>query len=191
MFQNSDVVKRIFYINVLVFVFTFVSALLGSPADYLALYPIDDNNFHIYQFITSMFTHANIPHLLFNMLALLSFGTDVENQLGNRKFILFYFIMGLVASLAQLLLTTGPMVGASGAIFGLLIYFTLLNPDTKLSLLLLPIHFKAKYFAIVMVILELVLALIGGSNIGHWAHLGGALAGFLLYKLENKFQFSI
>lgn len=193
MFQNTEIVKKIFYINVLLFFLTILGEnLLKLPVmEYLALFPFSDPHYHTYQFITSMFMHANIPHLLFNMLALLSFGPDVENQLGNRKFILFYLLMGLSASILQLVMTSGAMIGASGAIFGLLVYFTMLNPDVKLSLFLLPIGFKAKYFTIVMVIMELVLGIIGGGNIGHWAHLGGALGGFILYKLERRFQFEI
>jgi membrane associated rhomboid family serine protease len=102
--------------------------------NYLALFPFDSPNFSYYQFITSIFMHAGIAHLLFNMLALISFGPDVENQLGERKFLVFYMIMGLGASLLQMSLSNGALIGASGAIFGVLVYFTMYNPTAKLSL---------------------------------------------------------
>jgi membrane associated rhomboid family serine protease len=193
MFQSTEIVRKIFYANILAFFSTIIlEVFLKIPVmDYLALFPFSDPHYHTYQFITSMFMHGSIPHLLFNMLALLSFGPDVENQLGSRKFALYYLIMGLLAALLQLLLTDGAMIGASGAIFGILVYFTMLNPDAKLSLFLLPIGFKAKYFTLVMVVIELVLALIGGGHIGHWAHLGGAFGGFVLYLLERKFSIDI
>lgn len=188
MFQQTEIVRKIFYVNIFAFFLTIIlEVFLNVPViDYLALFPFSDPHYHTYQFITSMFMHGSIPHLLFNMLALLSFGPDVENQLGTRKFTLYYLIMGLSASLLQLLLTDVPMIGASGAIYGILVYFTMLNPDVKLSLFLLPIGFKTKHFTLFMVVMELVLALIGGGNIGHWAHLGGAFGGFVLYLLERK-----
>ena len=147
MFQSSPIVKKLFYANIIMFILTLIGQnILGLPVmNYMALFPIDSPNFSFYQFITSMFMHAGLAHLFFNMLALISFGPDVENQLGEKKFLLFYLIMGLGASIAQLSLSHGAMIGASGAIFGLLVYFTLYNPEAKLSLFLLPIFVKAKH----------------------------------------------
>jgi len=193
MFQSSPMVKKLFWVNVILFLLTvFGQNFIGIPMmDYLALFPYESPNFSFYQFITSMFMHGGIAHLLFNMLALLSFGPDVENQLGERKFILFYFIMGIGAALLQMALSDGAMIGASGAIFGVLVYFTMYNPDAKLSLFLLPIFVKAKNILIVMISIELVMAFIGNDGVGHWAHLGGALTGFILFKLDQKYQFNI
>lgn len=193
MFQSSDIVKKLFYINVAMFIATLLAQFSGvNLYDYLALYNFSDPKYHTFQFITSMFMHGGFIHLLFNMIGLLSFGPDVENQLGERKFLLYYILMGLVAALAQSLLVTGAMVGASGAIFGLLVYFTLLNPDAKVAIIFFPfISFKSKYFTIVMVLLEFILAIKGGDHVGHWAHFGGAVMGFILYKLESKFNFNI
>lgn len=193
MFQSSSIVKKLFYTNIIMFILTLIGQnILGLPVmNYMALFPLDSPNFSFYQFISSMFMHAGIAHLFFNMLALLSFGPDVENQLGERKFLLFYFIMGIGASIAQMSLSHGAMIGASGAIFGLLVYFTLYNPEAKLSLFLLPIFVKAKNMMLFMIALELVLGLLANDGVGHWAHLGGALTGFILYKLDQKFQFNI
>ncbi len=193
MFTSTPIVKKIFYINIFAFVITLIAEnVFKIPAvQYLALFPFSDPNFHIHEFITSLFIHANISHLFFNMLAFVTFAPPCEEHLGARKFITFYFLMGIFASLAQMLMLNGSMIGASGAIFGMLIYFTCLNPDMELKLFLLPIAFKAKTFAIFMIIFEIVSAIISHDNVGHWAHLGGALTGFILYKLDNKFQFNI
>jgi len=193
MFQSSPIVKKLFWANVILFIITLIGQnFMGFPIMYyLALFPYDSPNFNLYQFISSMFMHAGITHLLFNMLALLSFAPQVENQLGERKFILFYFIMGVGASLLQMSLTHGPMIGASGAIFGVLVYFTMYNPEAKLSLFLLPIFVKAKNMMIFMILLEIILAFTVQDGVGHWAHLGGALTGLILYKLDQKYQFNI
>jgi len=135
--------------------------------------------------------HAGIAHLLFNMLALVSFGPDVENQLGERKFLVFYMIMGLGASLLQMSLSNGALIGASGAIFGVLVYFTMYNPTSNLSLFLLPIYIEARKMLLFMIGLEILMALFVKDDVGHWAHLGGALTGFILYKLDQKYQFNI
>lgn len=192
MFQNSEIVKKLFYLNVFLFIVTLIGQSFGVPVtEYLALYPISDEHFQFYQFLSSMFMHGGVLHLAFNMLALLSFGPDVENQLGERKFIVYYLIMGFVASIFQMTMAGGSMIGASGAIFGLLVYYTMLNPDAKLAIIFLPfIGFKAKYFTAFMVAIELYLAIQGGGNIGHWAHFGGAVAGFVLFNIQSKFKFN-
>lgn len=193
MFQSSPIVKKIFWLNILFFVMTLVGQnLLGIPVmNYLALFPMESPNFSFYQFITSLFMHGNLGHLFFNMLALISFGPDVENQLGERKFLLFYMIMGIFAAIIQMLFVKGALIGASGAIFGLLVYFTMYNPRAQLSLFLLPIHIEARKILTFIIFLEVILAIVGGDNVGHMAHLGGALSGFLLYKLDQKYQFNI
>ena len=193
MFQSSPIVKKLFWANIIILLFTLIGQnVLGFPVmNYLALFPYDSSYFSYYQFITSIFMHAGVVHLLFNMLALISFGPDVENQLGERKFLLFYMIMGLGASLLQMALVDGALIGASGAIFGILVYFTMYNPKAKLSLFLLPIFVEARKMMIFIIALELILALLVKDGVGHWAHLGGSLTGFILYKLDQKYQFNI
>ena len=194
MFQSTDIVKKLFYINLFTFVITLLLQNLAGFAlvDYFALYPITSPNFGIWQFVTHLFMHGGITHILFNMIALLSFGPDVENQLGSRKFLLYYFIMGFGAAFAQMSLANGAMIGASGAIFGIFVYFTILNPDSKVAIIFLPFFaFKAKYFLYAILAFEIISAFIFHDGIGHWAHLGGALTGYVLYKLDNKYQFNI
>jgi len=193
MFQSTDIVKKIFYINLFAFIFTLIGQnLFGFPiVDYLALYPITSTNFYFYQPITHLFMHGGFAHIFFNMFALLSFGPEVENNLGSRKFLLFYLIMGFGAAIAQMSLSVGAMIGASGAIFGLLVYFTLLNPEAQMGIFFLPISFKAKNLLYFFLIVEVVSALFFHDGVGHFAHLGGALTGYILFKLENKYNFNI
>lgn len=189
MFQSSPIVKKIFYANVILFIITVISHnIVEFPLlNLLALYPPDSEHFHFYQILTNLFSHSGLFHVLFNMLAFLSFGPDVENQLGERKFLVFYLLMGFAGCLSQMIFSPGPMLGASGSIFGVMVYFTMFNPNAQLSLFLLPIHFKAKNFMIGILILELIMAFIGGGNVGHFCHLGGALTGFILKKINDNY----
>ena len=132
--------------------------------------------------------HANLLHLIFNMLVFLSFSPDIEERLGGRKFLFFYLLIGVGSSITQLILNPSPMVGASGSIFGIMTMFTLYNPNTPLSILFLPITFKAKNILKFIILFELIMALTSKGNVGHWAHLGGALSGFLLYHLNKKYE---
>jgi rhomboid-like protein len=99
--------------------------------------------------------------------------------------------MGFGAAALQMIMSNGAMIGASGAIFGLLTYFTVLNPDTMLSIFFLPISFKAKNIFFVLIGIEIISALFFYDGVGHWAHLGGALTGYILYKLDYKYQFNV
>lgn len=168
------------------------------------------------QLITHMFMHGSIMHLLFNMYALFMFGTILERIWGPQRFLFFYFVTGLGAmflhtgvqawilhnytgsfapsmevlnqfSNAASIYET-PTVGASGAIFGTLIAFGTLFPNTELYIMFLPIPVKAKYFVSLYVILEMYqgIAMNPGDNVAHFAHLGGALFGFLLVKYWNR-----
>ena len=194
MFQSSPMVKTIFYINVIVFLFTLLGSAFGIPViDYGALYPLSNPSFHTYQFLTSMFLHAGWMHIIFNMLAFLSLGPAVENQFGERKFLTFYLLMGIGAAFAQLAFSTGAMIGASGAIFGVLMLFTFQNPDVEVAWFGIPfLACRMKFFAAIFIAIEvscIVFSLDKGT--GHWAHLGGAATGTILNFLDKKFNFDI
>lgn len=194
MLQNvTSTVKILFWINVVLFLMTYFGGMVGIPfLDYGALFPISSPNFHVYQFITSMFLHGGWLHIIFNMMALISIGPDVETQLGERKFLLFYILMGLGAAIAQLSFTSGAMIGASGAIFGLLIFFAFYNPDAEMMIFPFPIKIKVKYLTAILLSIEIGSIIFRlGAGIGHFAHLGGALTGLILYKLDQKFNFNI
>lgn len=168
------------------------------------------------QLITHMFMHGSSGHLLSNMFALFMFGSVLERVWGPQRFLLFYFITGFGAMLLhtavqgfQVYQATGllapslsmvshyadvaaiytvPTVGASGAIFGILIGFGMLFPNTEIMLLIFPVPIKAKYFVLLYVLWELYrgIAMSAGDNVAHFAHLGGALFGFLLVKYWNN-----
>jgi membrane associated rhomboid family serine protease len=193
------VIKNLLIINGIVFVLTLLMEQLmfnGMPGTYivnkwLALNPIQEGyNFQVWQLITYQFLHANFSHILFNMFGLWMFGMEIENIWGSRKFLYFYLLCGVVAGLANLflppLLGAPPAVtvGASGAIYGVLVAFGLFFPNRYIFLYFF-IPVKAKYLIGFFVILEFFMVNSGG-NVAHLAHLGGALAGFIYILLDPK-----
>lgn len=197
--------------------------------DYLGLFFPGSKWFLPYQFITSMFMHADFSHLFFNMFALFMFGKILETVWGGKRFLIYYMITGVGAvlihslvnyiqaypilqniseqelslvinegkealmmgknfvnpDLAQLnLIYNVPVVGASGAVFGILLAFGMLFPNTELMLLIPPMPIKAKYFVIGYGVFELFFGVANfqGDNVAHFAHLGGMLFGFILLK---------
>lgn len=158
----------------------------------LALWPVDSPFFQPYQIATHMFTHGGFQHILFNMLSLYVFGRLLENVWGHKRFLFFYLVSGLGAAGVHLLvnyLTHGgniPVVGASGAIMGLVAAFGYVFPNTEMYMFFVPFPIKAKWLAIGYVVLDLFGGINGGDNIAHFAHLGGALTGFILVLIWNK-----
>jgi membrane associated rhomboid family serine protease len=195
------VIKWLLIINTAVFLlysflgsFTMDGVPLRLAFDfYLGLMPLG-HGFYLWQLITYQFMHANFLHLLFNMVfGLWMFGMEVENTWGSKKFLTFYLLCGVAAGISQLILapiiepsqTLGPTVGASGAVFGVLIAFGMMFPDRYIYIyFLLPI--KAKYFVMILIALG-VLSVGGNDNVANLAHLGGALAGYLymLYDIRG------
>ena len=200
MIPITPTVKQLLIINVFFFIGTW---LIGDIAYiYLGLFPFNNPAFMPWQLFTHMFMHFNLPHIAFNMFALYSFGSALEHIWGGRKFLFFYLSCGLGAALLQngvnyLDGTIGSIaVGASGAIYGLLTAFAFMFPNTQLGLLFIPIPIKAKYFVPGLLGIDLFLGLYGGSvfgggtGIGHFAHIGGALIGFIMmwYWKKNSFN---
>ncbi|MEO8446380.1 MAG: rhomboid family intramembrane serine protease [bacterium] len=140
-----------------------------------------------WQLFTYMFLHGGFFHLLLNMLALWMFGAELENTWGQKRFFTYYLICGVGAGLCNLLIaplftSVGPTVGASGAIYGILVAFGYLFPDRNIYIYgLIPV--KAKYLVIIYMLIELF-SVTGGANSGiaHVAHLGGGVVG-LIYLL--------
>lgn len=145
-----------------------------------------------WQLVTHGFLHADPVHLVLNMIGLVMFGAPLEHLWRSRRFAVFYAVSMLGGGLCQLALTSWlvregypPMstVGASGAIFGLMLAFALNHPNHRIGLLFLPIMLKARTFILILIALQLVLAVLPGSgNVAYLAHLGGALAGWLLLR---------
>ena len=165
---------------------------------YFALNPIsgvdqigNPYNFQVWQLITYQFMHGGLGHIFFNMFALWMFGMEIENLWGSKKFLIFYLLCGVVAGLFQLFLplwfgeVLAPTIGASGAIYGVLIAFGLLFPDRYIYLwFLVPI--KAKYLIGFFIIFEFLMINSASGNVAHLAHLGGALAGFLFIMFDSS-----
>ena len=187
--------RNIIIINIIVFAATWLGErILHSDVmgRLFALYPIQSHNFHWWQFITYMYMHGGFWHILFNMYTLYIFGCVVENIIGTKKFITFYTICGVGAAALHLLVQSltndfAPTVGASGSIYGVLIAFAILFPESKLTLLFPPVTLSAKWMVIIFAIIELTTGLTGASaNVAHFAHLGGMLIGWLLIMFWKK-----
>lgn len=205
------VIKYLLITNGAVFVIQFLFLnnlrLDGIPFQYyidrwFALNPLSGRdvlgnpyNFQVWQLITYQFMHGSFTHILFNMFALWMFGIEVENMWGSKKFLTFYLICGVAAGLSQIFITplltnlVAPTIGASGAIYGVLIAFGLLFPNRYIFLYFF-VPIKAKYLITIMIILEFF-AISPGSNIAHLAHLGGALAGFVYLMLDKDINFDL
>jgi membrane associated rhomboid family serine protease len=163
--------------------------------EYLALWPINVpfgggmGQFAPWQLITYSFLHGNLMHLLFNMLALYMFGSDVERVFGSRRYTFYYFVCVITAALAQLLVSSVgnwpayPTIGASGGVFGLLLAFGLYFPRRMVMLIFPPIPMPAWLFVTLYGLLELFLGVTGTSEgVAHFAHLGGMLGGYLVIR---------
>lgn len=189
------VTKNIIIINVLVFLAQYILGGGGfSVIDlYCALFPVETDFFYPHQIFTYMFLHGSITHLFFNMFAVYMFGRTLEIVWGPKKFLLYYIITGLGAGFAQLLVNhlTGsiyPTLGASGAVFGILVAFGMIFPNAELMLIFPPIPIKAKWFVIGYGAIELFLGVAdrAGDNIAHFAHLGGLVAGLIILLYWKK-----
>jgi len=168
----------------------------------LAMFFPTSDYFRPFQIVSHMFMHADIGHLFFNMFAVFMFGPPLEATWGPKRFFFFYLLTGFGSVLLHTLVrgieiywfgesmfaANVPSLGASGAVFGLLVGYGMLFPDNRIMLLFPPIPLKAKYFVLIYAGVELFMGL-GNLNTGvaHYAHLGGALFGFLLILYWRKF----
>ncbi len=198
MLSGAPIVKVLLYVNVGVFLFEMLFGslrignvpLAGYIQHYFYLYPPGSDNFYPWQFVTYMFLHGGFSHVFFNMLALVIFGPTLETTWGSKKFLIYYFICGLGGGLAHTLISpmvsgaVGPLIGASGAIFGLLAAFGLMFPDQML-LVFFFIPMKAKYAVLLFIMLE-VFSVRANDNVGHLAHLGGAVVGITYLLIEGR-----
>lgn len=204
------VVKNLIIINVLVWIAQLIydkkDGLTFWLTSKIALFPADTPFFKPYQIATHMFAHSSYEvsaahpegriflfHILFNMFGLFMFGRILENVWGHKRFLFFYLACGVGAALTHLLIQylTGGFsltVGASGAIMGVFVAFAYLFPNTELMIIPIPVPIKAKWAILGMAAIDLFggVAKISGDNIAHFAHLGGALTGFLLVLYWNK-----
>lgn len=178
-------VKHLLIINVLAFV-ALNTPIIGQPLfQYGALWPIGSGYFDIWQLVSYMFLHASLGHIFFNLFALWMFGQSIENFWGTRRFTIYYFLTGIGAALLHMMIGGGgaPTLGASGAVYGILLAFGMMFPERRIMLLFPPIPIKAKYFVAIFGVIELVSGISrANSGVAHFAHLGGMLVGFILIK---------
>ena len=211
------VTKNLIIINILVFFGTYVAKGYGVDlAEYLGLHFFLADNFNVGQLITYMFMHANFSHLFFNMFAVWMFGRILEQAWGSKRFLTYYIVCGIGAGLIQELvqfieyetvfagydrvqLMNGviPMqtflnmmntVGASGAVYAILLGFGMQYPNQEIFIFPLPLPIKAKYFVAGYAILELVMGLSNNvhDNVAHFAHLGGMIFGIFMILYWRK-----
>lgn len=204
------VIKKLLIINVAVFIFQMIfdNLRFGEYPGwyilnrYFALNPIvgidqagQPFNFQIWQIFTYQFMHGGFSHIFFNMFMLWMFGMEIENMMGSRKFLFFYLLAGVGAAMFQLFLAPlfsgglAPTIGASGAVFGVMIAFAMFFPDRMIFLYFL-VPVKAKYLIAFLVLIEFM-AVGNMSVVAHLAHVGGAVTGFVFILLDRKHHFNI
>ncbi len=145
----------------------------------------------VWQLLTYQFLHAGLMHLFVNMLTLYFFGPDVERKLGTPRFYRFYLLCGglgvLLTTIAEALLGRhgGVVVGASGAVLGVLVAFAMIDPDRQIFLFPIPVPVSARILVIIMVVINLVNSM-GDSPVAVFTHLGGMLVGFLYMRFQGR-----
>jgi len=214
--RTTPVVLNLIIINALVYFVQMAfggNSQLNTVNDLFALHHYKSEVFRPYQVITHMFMHGGLFHLLFNMLGLWMFGSMIERIWGPKRFLIFYLICGVAAALMQmgsyafdfwqidhsylpdhintqyqLALRMGCTVGASGAIMGIFAAFGYLFPNTTLFIMPIPFPVKAKWAILGMIAIDIFggVSKIPGDNIAHFAHIGGALVGFLIVLYWNR-----
>lgn len=243
MYKNQyipPITKGILIINIILFILTYLLAGKYNLQASLSVYAPISPHFKSYQIITSMFMHADFPHILFNMMTLLSFGPLMERVAGEKRYLFLYLASGIVGYLLYsawnlyeihemtsiltkdginverligqnefsdiafknqadvnateklLIYLNTPMLGASGAISGIVAAFSTLYPEAEMSILFIPFPIKAKILLPIFIIGSIILGFNNVGNIAHFAHLGGALFGIIwaffykkkLYRLK-------
>ena len=206
--QNlPPVTRNLLYVNVIMFVATLINPVFMKGTFSMA-FPLA-SDFRWWQPLTHMFMHDGFMHIFFNMYSLVMFGMVVERALGTKNFIIFYLVTGFGAVLlhtgveflqVQELIKSNPgvpvqliyngvpgVLGASGAVYGVLVAFAMLYPQARLTLIFPPVTLDAKWWVLIFIGIELLTGITGTQmGVAHFAHLGGALFGWLLVRLWKK-----
>lgn len=186
-------VKHLLIINVLCYLLYYALSRqhIIDLNYWLGIWTPSSGMFRIWQPLTYMFMHGNFEHLFFNMFSLWMFGAVLERSWGTRRFVFYYLVCGIAAGLLNLLVPGVHLsVGASGAIYALLLAFGMMFPNEYIYLYFL-VPIKTKWFIIGMVALEILLGVFRSyDGVAHFAHLGGMLIGFLLILYWRKHPFS-
>lgn len=205
------VTRSLIIVNIIFFIATLVNENY-MVATFAMFYPASEY-FRPWQIVTHMFMHGGVWHIFFNMYSLLIFGAVLERLLGEKKFLAFYFISGLgalalhtgvqylqaqvllngiaegsaAAMRSYMMLKATPVLGASGAVYGVLIGYAMLFPQSRLTLIFPPITLTAKWWVLIFAGIELFTGVTGtAEGVAHFAHLGGMLIGFVLIWFWRK-----
>jgi len=183
--------------NVLIFMLQLAGGL--PLVEHFALWPPATSGprsgpgFELWQLVSYSFLHGSLLHLMFNMLALYTFGRDVERLFGSQWYLRFYFASVVAAALSHLVVTGWmggppiPTVGASGGVYGLLLAYGIYFPRRTVLLLFPPIPLPARVFVVLFAALELYFGVTGtASGVAHFAHLGGMLGGWLMIRSRRR-----
>ena len=194
------ITKNLLIINVLCCLGAFAAQRHGVDLnDILGLHFFMASDFKPFQLVTYMFMHADFQHLFFNMFAVWMFGRTLEMVLGPKRFLTYYMVCGIGAALIQMGVAWlahdyyFSLIGASGAVMGLLLAFGLMHPNNEIFIIPIPFPIKAKWFVIGYAVLEIVLGWSGAqTGVAHFAHVGGMLWGLALllwWKKKGKIFF--
>jgi membrane associated rhomboid family serine protease len=185
----TDIVKFLILSNVTIFAAQELFQLRGYFLFNFGLIPPAFFHGEVWRLFTYMFLHAGFAHILFNMLALWMFGSMLERVWGSKEFLKYYLLTGLGGGLCYALFNMGspiPTVGASGAIYGLLLAYGVLFPDNIIYIWFV-IPLRAKWFVIIFGIIEFLASFNPGSGVAHLAHLGGMIMGYIYLKRRQIF----
>ena len=180
------VIKSLLAINVAAYILDVLMPSLNLSS-VLGLHYVVLPSFRPFQIVTYMFMHAGFSHIFFNLFALWMFGRHMEQVWGSQRFLIYYIICGIGAGLIQeagqfvgLISPYALTVGASGAVYGILLAFGMTFPEERLFIIPFPFPIKAKWFVCLYAVIEIVEGISGRDGVAHFAHLGGMLFGLLL-----------
>ena len=195
----TQVVRGLLIINIVMFI---ASYLIPNLIDNLALYNPVSPNFRPFQLVTHFFMHGGLIHIAFNMFALMNIGPVLESFWGEKRFFIYYVVCALGAAAFQCGLDyylyqdamqagfydNAKMVGASGAIFGLIVAIAFILPNAEFQVFPIPIPIKAKFLVPLMLAYEVFVGLrnVDGDYTAHFAHIGGAITGFILLMIWGQ-----
>jgi len=206
-FKMSSAIKQLIIINFVVYFISVVLFIVGPQGVHFKFYnyfigifgvvpATISHKFFLWQFVTYMFIHSLSPwHIIFNMLMLFFLGRLVENRIGKKAFLKLYFTAGIGAGLIHLILNINsslPMIGASGAVYGVIMALAMIAPEQPITLLLffvLPITLKVKHLVlgiIFIVVMGVLLMGVSDTGVAHWAHLGGLFFGYLFMRVKYR-----
>lgn len=189
MLRLTPVVRNLLIINIIVFV---LQNMYPPLTQLLSLYNVQTNNFQPYQLFTYMFCHANFFHIFFNMLMLAFAGPILEEFWGPKRFVVLYTICGVGAGLFNIIIDLfagypTAMIGASGAVYGVVTAFGIIFPNMELRMMFLPISFRAKHLVLFLGAMAIYSAVRpSGDGVAHLAHLGGIVVAIILIQIWRR-----